>query len=194
MTDPAQRSLKIWTIGHGLMPFAALQKLLVLHRIGAVADVRTTPASNRAPQFNKRDLDRSLAVIGVAYVPLGNELGGRPPENQFYDDEGFVLYRPLSRSPRFVSGIERLERGAERFRLAILCSESDPTKCHRNLLVGRAMRERGHDVTHILPGGKTRPFDDHLITGVGLPGLEEDQWKSLVQVRQGLPQSSSFDA
>ncbi len=176
-------SSELWTIGHGTLAFERFVGALQQNEITAVADVRTVPASSRAPDYNSAALKRALPAANIAYVQLGKELGGRPPEDEFYDKTGHVLYRPLSQSPRFLSGLERLEVGTREGRVAVLCSESDPDRCHRNLLVGRAMRMREYRVTHILSSGRTKPFDDHLVSGVGLPGLEEDPWRSLVRVR-----------
>ncbi|MDF2899376.1 MAG: hypothetical protein K0Q46_6162 [Rhodococcus erythropolis] len=183
---------EIWTLGHGLKSIEDFLETATHNGIQSIVDVRSTPASTRAPQYNAHALRRSLAGIGVSYVPMGAELGGRPPEDEFYDAEGHVLYRHLAESARFRSGINRLESGARRFRVAILCSETDPTRCHRNLLIGRVLRERGHRVSHILSDGRTVAFDDQLVSVVGLPGFEEDQWRSLVQVRQGPLLNDSF--
>jgi uncharacterized protein (DUF488 family) len=38
-------------------------------------------------------------------------------------------------------------------RIALLCSEYDPLNCHRCLLVGRALAEKGVRVSHILDRG-----------------------------------------
>ena len=37
--------------------------------------------------------------------------------------------------------------------VAIMCSEADPTQCHREKLIARSLRARGVEVTHILPDG-----------------------------------------
>jgi len=181
----------VWTIGHGLIPVEDLVALLKKFQVDAVADVRTSPRSERAPQFNERTLNTVLNAAGIDYVAMGDQLGGRPADLRFYDSEGYVLYRALSESPPFVAGIERLITGAEGHRIVVLCSESSFQRCHRNLLVGRALRRRGMAVTHILHDGSTRSFDDYLVTEVGLSGLEEDPWRSLVQVRPELAQRTS---
>lgn len=182
-----------WTIGHGRLEGESLIDTLRQHGITSVVDVRSTPSSARSPQFNAPALKRELRGAGIAYVPMGVELGGRPPETRFYDDGGHVLYRHLAASPRFQAGIARLLQGATRYRVALLCSESDPTRCHRNLLIGRVLRQQGHSVIHIMPGGESKKFDDRLIAAVGLPGIEEDPWRSLVQVRQDPQRKSSFE-
>jgi uncharacterized protein (DUF488 family) len=176
---------QLWTIGHGLIAVDRLLDLLKQAGIEAVADVRTVPYSNRASQFDRPVLETSLNTSGIRYRYFGKELGGRPKDDAFYDLSGHVYYRRMAETPSFLAGMELLIRGADQKRTVVLCSESDPTKCHRNLLVGRVARQRGATVKHILHDGSTRMFDDELVTQTGLPGMEEaDVWRSLVQVRQ----------
>ena len=54
---------------------------------------------------------------------------------------------------KFKAGIQRVIDGAEKFRIALMCSEHNPLDCHRCLLVGRALFEAGVSVQHILSGG-----------------------------------------
>jgi uncharacterized protein (DUF488 family) len=139
-------------------------------------------------------LQETLAAAGIRYRFFGDSLGGRPAEDSFFDESGFVYYKRVARSVAFRREMDVLQRGAGQLRTAILCSETDPTACHRNLLVGRVARLRGMAVEHILKSGERRMFDDDLVASTGLPGMEEDdQWKSLVQVRQAHQQRYSSD-
>lgn len=56
----------------------------------------------------------------------------------------------------------------------LMCAEKEPLDCHRTLLVGQALRERGVDVAHIHADGGLEPHAsamDRLLAGVGLdPG------------------------
>ena len=141
--------VSLWTIGHGLASVETVIRILRTAGIDAVADVRTVPYSNRAPQFDKEALELVLRRDGIRYRHFGAELGGRPLEDKYYDDQGYVLYRRLAQSPRFQLGMDVLMRGALQRRTAVLCSESHPASCHRNLLVGRAARLRGANVEHL---------------------------------------------
>lgn len=131
-----------------------LLDLLTLHEISAVADVRSTPSSKFAPQFNRPSLNRMLQAAGIGYVFLGEELGARSSDPRMYVD-GKVQYRRLADTPEFNVGINRLEVGASRGRVAILCSEQDPLDCHRTILISRVLVERGKRVMHILKDGRT---------------------------------------
>jgi uncharacterized protein (DUF488 family) len=127
--------------------------LLRQHRVEAVVDVRSRPYSKYTPHFSGDALRAALRDAEVTYVFLGGELGGRPDEDEYYDDQDHVLYWRLAESPRFLEGIGRLEAGIERFRVAIMCSEDDPIGCHRRLLVGRVLAVRGIAVEHIRGSG-----------------------------------------
>lgn len=144
--------LSVFTIGHSNHPIEKFIELLRLYRIDALADVRSAPASRFNPQFNKKPLAASLKQAGIAYVFLGRELGARPEDLATYEN-GRVQYRKLAATPLFRSGIERVEQGARKLRISLMCAEKDPLDCHRTLLVSRAL-ERDHvAVTHILADG-----------------------------------------
>lgn len=145
-----------FTIGHSNHTLERFLELLEEQGINVVVDVRSTPASGYSPQFSGEDLARSLRASGPQYLFLGRELGGRPADPALYDAEGHVLYDLVSRSPAFLEGIERLARGIEGYRVAIMCGEEDPTSCHRRRLIGRVLRERGIEVVHIRGDGRTQ--------------------------------------
>lgn len=144
---------EIWTVGHSTHEMSALADLLRRPGIEVVADVRSYPSSRHNPQFNRKPLRASLLAAQIEYVFLGKELGGRPPEPEFYDASGHVLYRAVAKSERFAAGLERLLTGAATYRVAILCSEENPENCHRRLLVGRVLTNRGISVLHIRGDG-----------------------------------------
>jgi uncharacterized protein (DUF488 family) len=123
------------------------------HRVEVLVDTRSRPYSTHAPHFNIEDLKITLSGCGIGYLFLGLELGGRPAGEEFYDTQGRVDYRRVERSRAFLDGIHRLEREILDRRVALLCSEEDPTGCHRRLLVGRVLSERGVVVRHIRGDG-----------------------------------------
>jgi uncharacterized protein (DUF488 family) len=151
---------EICTVGHSRHEISALLDLLRQHQIEVVADVRSHPSSRYNPQFNRNSLRSSLLAAKIEYVFLGQELGGRPPEPEFYDAGGHVLYGAVAKSERFGAGLERLLTGAGTYRVAILCSEENPENCHRHLLVGRVLAGRGIAVHHIRGDGSVISEDD----------------------------------
>jgi uncharacterized protein (DUF488 family) len=144
----------IWTVGHSTQPVGELVGLLLGQRIEVLADVRSQPYSGRNPQFRRESLRASLEEAGLRYVFLGAELGGRPPEPEFYDAQGHARYNLIAGTERFQAGLERLLTGGASYRVAVMCSEEDPARCHRRLLVTRALTGRGVEVRHIRGDGQ----------------------------------------
>jgi uncharacterized protein (DUF488 family) len=143
----------LWTVGHSNHDFDAFAGLLAAQEIEFVVDVRSYPYSRFAPYFNREDLQPALAQLGIRYVFMGEELGGRPGLDEHYDADGHALYSRMAESPRFRRAIDRLVDAASKHRLALMCSEGDPHECHRRLLVGKVLAERGVALRHILPDG-----------------------------------------
>jgi uncharacterized protein (DUF488 family) len=142
----------VWTVGHSTHSYERFLKLLRSARITAVADVRTSPYSRHFTHFNKDNLRDELRMDGIVYSFLGKELGGRPTGSQYYCD-GVADYERMAEAPDFRHGIQRVLEGARKYRIALMCSEHDPLDCHRCLLVGRALADRGIAVKHIKSDG-----------------------------------------
>lgn len=140
------------TIGHSTHSFPAFVGLLREHQVTAVADVRSTPRSQFAPQFNQGSLESELSGSGIKYVFLGDVLGARTEDPGCYVD-GQVQYARLARTSAFQSGIERLAKGAVTERIAVMCSEGEPLSCHRTVLISRVLIEQGVPVGHIHGNG-----------------------------------------
>ena len=148
--EPVQPT--IYSIGHSTHSWERFRSLLSEHRITAVADVRTSPASRAAPWSNRGNLKRNLFDEGISYSFLGAELGGRPSSPWLYTN-GVADYEKMARTELFKDGIDRLQAGSLAYRIALMCAERDPLECHRCLLVGRHMKDLGWVVHHILHDG-----------------------------------------
>ena len=163
----------ILTIGHSNHPLETFLGLLARHRVTALADVRSTPFSRFNPHFNRKRLAAALEGRGIEYLYLGRELGGRPDDLACYED-GRIRYDRVARTDWFREGIDAVQRAAAEHRIALMCAEKEPLDCHRTLLVGQALDERGADVTHVHADGGLEPHPgamDRLLAGVGLdPG------------------------
>jgi uncharacterized protein (DUF488 family) len=149
----------IYTIGHSKHPAERFIELLRQHDIGALADVRSTPFSRFNPQFNRERLAAALRDAGIQYVFLGQELGARPREREFYDGDR-VSYGKLARAERFPQGVERVMAGSREHRIALMCAERDPLHCHRALLISPALERAGVPVSHILADGSLETHAD----------------------------------
>jgi uncharacterized protein (DUF488 family) len=191
-----QEQRGLYTVGHSNHALEDFVRLLQSHAVQVLVDVRSSPHSRYVPHFNRESLHAALREAGMRYLFLGKELGGRPEGDDFYDEDGFVLYSRVAESPLFLAGIDRLEAGIRRYRVAIMCSEEDPAVCHRHLLVGRVMAERGAEITHIRGDGSLQTDSDLRPAGYEQPFLfdlpKEDTWKSLRSVLPGKrPKNSS---
>ena len=144
----------IWTVGHSNHPLETFLDLLARHQIAVLIDVRSSPYSRYASQFNREAIQPALQHCKIQYLYLGDLLGGRVEDPRFYDQDGRVLYGEVAQSPSFRQGIERLMERAAHSRTAILCGEEDPTDCHRRLLVGRVLQDRGASVIHLRGDGR----------------------------------------
>ncbi|MEO1607021.1 MAG: DUF488 domain-containing protein [Pseudomonadota bacterium] len=160
----------IYTIGHSTQPVERFLALLARHRVEAVADVRSSPYSKHAPQFCKEELSVSLKDADVAYVFLGKELGARTNDASCYVNN-VVSYEKLARTSLFRSGIQRVEEGCKRFRIALMCSERDPTECHRTILVSKILNERGAQIQHILFDGQLESHQQTMLRVLDVLGM-----------------------
>lgn len=151
-------SKDLFTIGHSSHPISRFVELLSKRGVSAVCDVRSTPYSRRNPQFNRESLASELERIGIRYVFLGKELGARSEDPNCYVD-GQARYDRIAETDLFKKGIDRVMKGVDSFRLALMCAESDPLSCHRTILVCRHLRKPGLSISHILGNGEIEPHE-----------------------------------
>ena len=151
----------ILTIGHSNHSWEAFARLLNQHRIDALADVRSVPASRFNPQFNRSSLWASLRHSDIGYVNLGAELGGRPQDPACYEN-GRVRYDRMAETGTFRRGLALVKAEAANHRVVLMCAEKDPLDCHRTLLVAQALVADGVDVLHVLSDGALEAHDQAM--------------------------------
>ncbi len=148
------------TIGHGNRSVAELIRLLRLHGVTLLVDVRSAPRSRRNPQFDLGALPAPLAAAGIAHAALPALGGHRRPRpdspNRAWREPGFRGYADYMATPAFADGLARLLELAAGRRAAIMCAESVPWRCHRSLIAD-ALVARGEEVGHILGDSPPRP-------------------------------------
>ena len=152
--------LSVWTVGHSTLAIEDFIHLLERCEIRLLADVRSFPSSRRYPQFNKDNLQTSLAANRIEYVHLP-ELGGRRrarPDsiNMSWRNESFRGYADYMETGGFELGIAKLLDLAAQRRTAIMCAESLWWRCHRSL-ISDYLKVQGIEVIHISAGGKSEP-------------------------------------
>lgn len=192
---------RLFSIGHSNHALATFLELLRQYQIEVLVDARSHPYSRYAPHFDLSSIKDAVVRVGIKYLFMGKELGGRPDAEEFYDAEGHVLYSRVSESPVFLEGIERLKNGIVKFRVALMCSEENPSGCHRRLLVGRVLASSGIHLEHIRGNGKVQPegelhAEEERRTNGQIGFFEERSqekaWRSIQSVLQkGRRQSSS---
>jgi uncharacterized protein (DUF488 family) len=189
MENKATASRRVLTIGHSNHTVEHFLSLLKAQAVQVVVDTRSQPYSKYATQFDHEALKPVLQDVGIRYLYLGRELGGRPEGDEFYDGEGHVLYDRVAATSLFQEGLSRLERGIREYKVALLCAEENPAACHRRLLVGRVLVDRGIQVEHIRGDGRIQteqevaaeadPNRDQLTL---FQKVEAKPWKSIPSV------------
>lgn len=141
-----KRSTVVLTIGHSTRSLEEFTGLLQAHSVSQVVDVRTVPRSRHNPQFNKDSLAASLGKAGLRYVHMPG-LGGlrhamRDSINVGWRNASFRGYADYMQTPEFEENLKELIHLAGPGRIAIMCAEAVPWRCHRSL-IGDALTVRG---------------------------------------------------
>ncbi|MGH7764577.1 MAG: DUF488 family protein [Candidatus Dormibacteraceae bacterium] len=142
----------VFTIGHSTRSLEEFVELLQHHGVDLLVDVRSLPASRRMPHFGKASLERSLPPRGIEYLhmpALGGLRKAKPDSiNTGWRNVGFRGYADYMQEEAFWLAIDHLERLAGARRVAVMCAEAVPWRCHRSLLAD-ALTVRGVEVRHI---------------------------------------------
>ena len=133
MNEPAATLLRsefdVLTIGHSNLPAERFMGLLTSAGVTAIADVRSVPFSRRYPWFSAKTLAARLRGAGIAYLPLGEILGGRPRDPGLYRD-GVADYEKMAATPQFKAGLDQVGELRSRF-----CRAEGNFNCYFNSLV-----------------------------------------------------------
>ena len=155
---------EIFAIGHSTRTLEQFVEILKAHGITLLADIRTVPKSRHNPQFNEESLSRELPKVGIAYRHL-KELGGlrraaRDSINTGWENASFRGYADYMQTSEFVHAVRDLMELAKEQRVAIMCAEGNPFRCHRSL-VADALTVRGVRVLHI---SSRKSAKEHTLT------------------------------
>jgi len=146
----------IHTIGHSTRSIEQFIELLEAHRIDLLIDVRRWPMSKRYPHFNREALSASLEAKSIGYN-WRQDLGGfRKAEpnslNTAWRVATFRAYADFMLTASFERIMEELDVLAVKQRIALMCAEAVPWRCHRQLLAD-AFLVREWPVLHIMDDG-----------------------------------------
>lgn len=169
---------QIWTIGHWTCPEDVVLETLCGAGITMVADVRKMPGSRRSPQFDSTAMPSWLDEAGIEYEHHV-ALGGRRPKqkdvdptlNAGWQNSSFRNYADYTLGPAFEEGLGRLTAQALTHRVAIMCGEPMPWRCHR-LILSNTLTARGWKVVHLING--SAPKHHELGQWGATPVLAED--------------------
>jgi uncharacterized protein (DUF488 family) len=164
---------RVFSIGHSTRSVEELLQLLHEHGVRCVVDVRRFPVSRRLPQFGRDRLGRRLSEAAVEYRHEPDLGGHREPRahspNTGWSERAFRGYADHMASRAFQEALLRLLSVASETRVAVLCAEADPRRCHRQLLAD-ALVIRGAEAVHILGAGQVELHVRHPLARLGENG------------------------
>ena len=141
----------IYSTGHGNKHIDKFIQEVKSFNIKYLLDIRSVPYSKWNSKFKKKQLEKELRNHGIIYVYVGDKLGGRPTDKSCYDTNGNVDYELIKEKAFFHEGIQRLITANEKnIKLAIMCSETKPEKCHRSKLIGEELLKHEISLKHII--------------------------------------------
>ena len=150
----------VFTIGHSTRPIEDFIDLLKAHGVQRVIDVRTIPRSRHNPQFNRDQLPPALHCARIRYRHMPG-LGGlrrarRDSTNVGWRNASFRGYADYMQTSTFRENLDRCIALAKRERVALMCAEAVPWRCHR-ALIADALLVRGIEASEIASRVRTRP-------------------------------------
>ncbi|MFH1431756.1 MAG: DUF488 domain-containing protein [archaeon] len=138
----------VYTIGHSVNTADEFIAMLGAQGVSFVIDVRSVPKSVYVPHFDREIISGALKNEGIEYVHMP-ELGGLRRAKDGWKSEGLEVYRSYMKTEEFDSAVKRIMEFAREKKVAIMCAEGMPNKCHRSLIAD-ALVARGVDVVHII--------------------------------------------
>ena len=137
VTAPPSKRI-VFTVGHSTRPLVDFIGLLAAHSVKLLVDVRTVPRSRHNPQFNTDTLSAALDLTGIGYSHAAG-LGGlrrthAGSPNSGWRNASFRGYADHMQTAEFATSLAWLIERASRERVAIMCAEAVPWRCHRSLI------------------------------------------------------------
>lgn len=146
----------VYTIGYAGFSIENFIEAVQGCGVSVLVDVRSSPFSDHYPAYNRNELELTLQKYHILYRNYAQEFGARQTDRQYYNSQGYLDFEIFAQSEPFLGGVQKLEKGIEQgFCFALMCAEIDPIDCHRAILVARAFVDRGYQVIHLGPKGRT---------------------------------------
>lgn len=151
----------ILSIGHSQHNIDYFINMLKRHQVNYILDVRSTPYSQFASDYNRDSIRILLSNYNITYSFMGEYFGARPSEKSLYADKGYLDFEKYKKSEIFIKGYNNVLKGvAQGNRVAFMCTEKDPIDCHRAILVTRAFAEAGVPIEHIMADNSIQTQND----------------------------------
>ena len=166
MPSADESRCKVLTVGHSTRPIEVFIELLASHGVTQLIDVRTVPRSRHNPQFNEDALPVSLVAANIGYVHASGLGGFRKTTadsvNTGWRNLSFRGYADYMQTTDFAANLASVMALALTDRVALMCAEAVPWRCHRSL-VADALLVHGVAVCEIvspkrLQAHKLTPF------------------------------------
>jgi len=140
----------IYTIGHSIYEIEDFVELLKQNQINTIVDVRSTPYSKFAPQYNRETLKKYLKQNSICYIFMGDLLGARYEDKTLLFDDGKVDFKKVQETKNFQDGVMRLQKGIEKgYSISLMCSEKEAFDCHRFGLISEFLSKKSIEINHI---------------------------------------------
>jgi len=150
---PPKRRVVVLTIGHSTRELADFLRLLRAHEVTRLVDVRTIPRSRHNPQFNQETLPQALKAAGIGYQHMPGLGGLRRTSpgspNTAWRNLSFRGFADYMQTAEFQKNVQQLTNLSRKERVALMCAEAVPWRCHRSLIAD-ALVARGQEVEHIM--------------------------------------------
>jgi len=128
----------VLTVGHSTRSLAEFIALLASHSVTQLVDVRTVPRSRHNPQFNRDTFPAALAGADIHYAHVeglgGFRRAGPESPNMGWRNASFRGYADYMQTAEFAQNLASLMKVAKRERVALMCAEAVPWRCHRSLI------------------------------------------------------------
>ena len=128
----------VLTVGHSTRPLEEFIALLAAHSVNRLIDVRAVPRSRHNPQFDRDTLPTALEAAGVRYAHVAGLGGFRQTHpgslNMGWRNVSFRGFADYMQTPEFADNLAGLIEQATRERIALMCAEAVPWRCHRSLI------------------------------------------------------------
>ena len=93
---------------------------------------------------------------------MGDALGGRPQDDRLYDRDGRANYGLMAQEHFFLDRVRQVEEMAEEGHITLMCTEADPLRCHRTLLVSQELASRGADIIHLMRDDRQESHEETM--------------------------------